>query len=285
MKKFYVKTNENKDKNFELSNRIRDYLIGRGAECEIIKELYSDAKYRYTNPDWIDDEAVCVITIGGDGTLLQAAHDLAGKDVVFLGVNKGHLGFLAETSPDEIIPKLDRLVEGDYSIQERMMLSGKLIRNEENIYDSLALNDIIIHRDGCIRVCDYEVHVNGILLYTFHADGIIVATPTGSTAYSMSAGGPIVNPKAKLIILTPICQHSLDGRSIVLSMDDRIEIKMCPSRNGTKDGSIVSFDGYGTQPAIEGDIVKIERSVFFTKLVKFEKNSFLQVLKDKMGDE
>lgn len=285
MKKFCIITNSSKDKNYELSGSIRDYLINRGAVCVIDMVENDNSDYRYTNPENVPVDTECVITIGGDGTLLQAAHDLISRDVVFLGINKGNLGFLAETGSDNIHRTLDRLLRDEMKIENRMMLKGCVQRNGETIYESVALNDIVIHRNGGIRVSDYRVFVNGLFLNEYHADGMIISTPTGSTAYNLSAGGPIVEPNAMLMVLTPICAHSINGGSIILSAKDSISVEICPPRNQRDDNSMVAFDGYSPLELLEDDIVIIGQSELCTKLAKLDDSSFLQVLKDKMGDE
>lgn len=285
MKKFCIITNSNKDIEYELSNRIKDYLVKKGADCIIDTMINKNASYRYTNPANVPIDTQCVITIGGDGTLLQAAHDLIDRDVVFLGINKGNLGFLAETGTDNIPETLDRLIMDDVKIENRMMLKGQLIRDKEVIYESVALNDIVIHRNGGIRISDYKVFVNDLFLNEYHADGIIISTPTGSTAYNLSAGGPIAQPGAKLIVLTPICAHSINGRSIILSSRDKIAVEICPARNHKDDNSMVAFDGYSPLELQANDIVIIEKSELLAKLAKLDDSSFLQILKNKMGDK
>lgn len=285
MKRFCIITNSDKDKNYELSCRIKDYLCENGADCVAVTETNTDSKYRYTNPENVPENIECVITIGGDGTLLQAAHDLINRDAVFLGINKGHLGFLAETGADNLNDTLDRLLSDDIKIENRMMLKGKVYRNHKLICESVALNDIVIHRNGGIRVSDYKVFVNNLILNEYHADGIIISTPTGSTGYNLSAGGPIVEPNAKLMVLTPICAHSINGRSIILSSKDMVSVEICPQRNQKDDNSLVAFDGYSPLELLAGDMVVIERSDLYTKFAKLDDSSFLQILKNKMGDK
>lgn len=285
MKNFCIITNSSKDNEYKLSNRIKKYLEGTGANCTIDTGNNDGHNYRYTNPDNISEDVQCVITIGGDGTLLQAAHDLVSKDVVFLGINKGNLGFLAETGAEGIEETLDRLISDDIKIEKRMMLKGRIVRNHKVIYESVALNDIVIHRNGGIRVSDYNVFVNDLFLNEYHADGVIIATPTGSTAYNLSAGGPIVEPDANLLMLTPICAHSINGRSIILSSRDKIAVEVCPPRNHKDDNSMVAFDGYSPLELQENDIVTIEKAEVWMKLAKLDDSSFLQILKNKMGDK
>ena len=285
MKKFCIIANSSKDIGYELSEKIKDYLVKKGAECFIDKSMSAESKYRFTNPDLLPEDIECVITIGGDGTLLQAAHDMIEKNVVFLGINKGNLGFLAQNCNVEIYRILDRLMTDDYKIEERMMLSGCVKRNGEVIYKNIALNDIVIHRYGGIRISDYKVFVNDLFLNEYNSDGLICATPTGSTAYSLSAGGPIVQPNANLIVLTPICAHSINGRSIIFSDNDMISVIIKEPRYLKNDKDLVAFDGYTEITLEPDDIVIIKKSKLCTKLVKLDDSSFLQVLKDKMGEK
>jgi len=284
VKKFCIIANAKKDVDYIVSGQIKDYLTSKGAECMIDKFEYRDCNCRYNNPDNIPQDTGCIITVGGDGTLLQAAHDLEKRDAVFVGINKGNLGFLAEMGTDNIHEILDKLMSDDFKIEERMMLKAVVKRDNKVICESVALNDVVIHRNGAIRVCDYNICVNGLYLNRYQADGLIVATPTGSTAYSLSAGGPVVEPNASLMVLTPICSHSINGKSIIFSSKDTIDVEICPSRNGMDDTSIVAFDGFCSMEIHTGDIVSIKKAYTRTKLAKFNDSSFLQVLKDKMGD-
>ncbi|MBR3645796.1 MAG: NAD(+)/NADH kinase [Lachnospiraceae bacterium] len=290
MDKFCIITNNSKDSNYDYSNKIKHYLVSKGASCitdEKETVIESGEEYRYTNPSNIPDDIQCVITIGGDGTILQAAHDLINRDVVIIGINRGNLGYLAVSESNGIEQILDNLIDDNFKKEKRMMLQGRIVREGKTVYESVALNDIIIHRDGGIRVADYDVSVNNTLLNQYHADGVIVATPTGSTAYNLSAGGPIVEPNASLMVLTPICAHSINGRSIVLSSKDVIDIEIGPSRNKKTEGNIVAFDGYCPKDISlkEGDIVEVWKSELATTLAKMDECSFLQILKDKMGEQ
>ncbi|MBE5958044.1 MAG: NAD(+)/NADH kinase [Lachnospiraceae bacterium] len=285
MKNYCIIANSSKDIEYELSEKIRDYLVKKGAKCYVDKSISSDKKYRFTNPDVLPEDIECIITIGGDGTLLQAAHDLIEKNVVFLGINKGNLGFLAQNCNTEIYRILDRLIDDDYKIEERMMLKGIVKRNGEVIYENVALNDIVIHRYGGISISDYKVYVNDLFLNEYNADGLICATPTGSTAYSLSAGGPIVEPNAGLIVLTPICAHSINGRSIIFSDKDMISVIIKEPRYLKNEKDLVAFDGYAEMVLEPDDVIIINKANLCTKLVKLDDSSFLQVLKDKMGEK
>nr|MCR5406196.1 NAD(+)/NADH kinase [Lachnospiraceae bacterium] len=188
MKNFLVVSNKEKDPENKVAGSIKEYLDVRECICSC-RCVTHDNVSRDELEKAVDEGAECVLVLGGDGTLIQVAGALAGKDIPLLGINLGTLGYLAEVERDHIIPTLERLIEDRYDVEERMMLSveTKGIRQE-------ALNDMVITRLGDLRVVRYRLYVNGRCLTTYEADGIIVSTPTGSTGYNLSAGGPIVEP-------------------------------------------------------------------------------------------
>ena len=195
MKKFCVITNSLKDNKLEISYKILDYITKSGCQCVLIDNVdYSTGEYKVLKSKDIPGDTQCIISIGGDGTLLHATKDFIDLDVVFVGVNKGTLGFLAEISPDNVKESLDKLINDDFNIESRMMLDGRIIRDGKQVYSSTVLNDIVIHRGGDLAITDYQVYVNKEILGNYHADGIILSTPTGSTAYNLSAGGPVARP-------------------------------------------------------------------------------------------
>jgi len=175
------------------------------------------------------------------------------------------------------------LMEDRYTLERRMMLDGTLYRGDKIKKRDVALNDIVISRGGVLRVIDFKLFVNGEFLNLYSADGIVIATPTGSTAYNMSAGGPIVSPEASLMVVTPICPHTLNTRSIILSAEDTITIELCTDRSGNNKERLVSFDGDNSQKAYEKDSIKICRSRQCTNIIKLNKISFLEILRKKMS--
>ena len=218
MDRFYIIPNSAKDPSLAFSNRIIGYLEQRGARCHVqqITEKM-EGPYHYTDPDGIPEDTQCIIVLGGDGTLLQAARDVVHKDIPLIGINLGTLGFLAEVDKNSIYPALERLLTDDYELEERMMLEGRIYRGEELIGKDIALNDIVIGREGHLRVIRFKNYVNDAYMNSYNADGIIISTPTGSTGYSLSAGGPVVSPSASMMIMTPIAPHTMNTRSIILS--------------------------------------------------------------------
>lgn len=274
MEKFYVIANSVKDKDGSMARRIAGYLQAHGKICLT----------GHQQGDKIPPDMDCIIVLGGDGTLLRAAREAVELQIPLLGINLGTLGYLAEIDKKSIYPALDSLMQGDYEIERRMMLKGRVYRKEELLAENIALNDIVISRDGPLRVLRFTNRVNNSFLNTYTADGIIVSSPTGSTGYSLSAGGPIISPSASLLLLTPLAPHTLNSRSIVFSGEDKITVELGPARDGTTEYGVASFDG-GEGVRIEtGDRIEIEKSEQDTRIVKISNSSFLETLRLKMGN-
>lgn len=266
-----------------MTNRIMGFLkdMGKQCGCQDIDEDTDGTQYRYTNADIVPENTDCVIVLGGDGTLLQAARDLIDRELPLLGVNIGTLGFLTDTDMDNVKETLCQIDEGRFEIDSRMMLDGYVYRNNELIYQNTALNDVVINRRGILSVIDFDVCVNDEYLNSYSADGVIISTATGSTAYSLSAGGPIVQPNAQLLMLTPICPHTLNKRSIIFGADDEISIQIGDNKK-LKEERVATFDGEMFCHMISGDRIVIKRSDKKTRLIKTNKLSFLQRIRTKM---
>lgn len=295
MKHFYIITNGHKDRNLEKTNYIRSYLEQHQLKCTV--QVQESAEQRYTDSAKIPWDVDCILVLGGDGTLLEAARDTINRDIPLLGINLGTLGYLAEVEDTGLEAALNQLMEGNYEVEQRMMLTGRVVRgsihekmHEEKgigrygIEESHALNDIAITRSGSLQIIRFQVYVNGQFLNEYHADGVIVATPTGSTGYNLSAGGPIVEPKAELLLVTPICAHTLNTRSIILSPWDRVEIRIGTGHDEALQQVEVNFDGSHTLTLYTGDKVEIEKAVMTTGIVKLNRVSFLEVLHRKMSE-
>lgn len=272
--------NSDKDENLTLSYEIADYLTSCGMRC-IIRGKDQEKEDSYGQ--LLTEEADCILVLGGDGTLLRAARKLSDRGIPFLGINLGHLGYLAEIERQNVQMALQKLIEDDYTVEERMMLTGSVHVDGRQTGQDVALNDIVINRHGNLRVVNYDVYVNDQYLNSFTADGMIVSTPTGSTGYSLSAGGPIVSPTASMLLLTPICPHTLNSRSIIFSGEDRIRIQIGEGRRGGRDDACVTFDGDSSFPMRTGDYVEIQRSGAVTRILKINQVSFLEVLRDKLS--
>lgn len=288
MEKYCIITNIQKDRDFAVSNEIKTYLEKHGKLCTIlehgnVENEKEENPYRYTDPHKLEADTDCVLVLGGDGTLIQAARDLLGKNIPLLGVNFGTLGYLTGVEKQNILPALDHLMEDEYTLEKRMMLEGTVISKGNPPKRDVALNDIVISRSGALRVIDFKIYVNGEFLNLYSADGIIISTPTGSTAYNMSAGGPIVSPQASLLVVTPICPHTLNTRSIILSSEDKITIELCRDRSGTDEERMVSFDGDNSKKVYAGATIEICRSAQYTNIIKLDRLSFLETLREKMS--
>lgn len=284
MEHFYLIANPTKDAELKTAHSIRDYLTGRGKTCIIDVGARKKGQEGYTYNGRISAETDCIIVLGGDGTLLQAATDLAERIIPFLGINMGTLGFLAEVGQTEFEGALDKLIKNEYEIEERMMLAGKSFNRREMIDEAVALNDIVITRKGSLQIINLNIYVNGQFLHRYHADGVIAATPTGSTGYSLSAGGPVVEPGAELIVLSPICPHSMQSRSIVLSPKDTVTVEIESGRDGEIQEVEAIFDGCHKVALCTGEKIEIRKSGQTTGIVKLSQVSFLEVLHRKMSD-
>lgn len=287
MNSFLVITNRQKDPLFTCTNRIRGYLERHGKICFVEAENTEELK--------IPEETECVIVLGGDGTVLRAARCAADKNVPLIGVNLGTLGYLAEINSGDLEEALTQLMKDDFIREKRMMLSGAVIPSDDRRgaerntagggLSSFALNDIAITRKGSLQIIVLHIYVNGQLLQTCHADGILVATPTGSTGYNLSAGGPVVEPHAELILLTPICPHSMSSRTIVLSAQDEVVIEIGKRKEGAEQEVEACFDGSVKMAMHAGDRMKIKRAEKVAQMLKIRQDSFVEVLRKKLNAE
>ncbi len=220
-----------------------------------------------------------IIALGGDGTLLSVARQAAALNLPVLGINLGHLGFLAEIEKHEIEQSLAKLCAGDYSIEKRIMLSASLSYQNGKTIVADALNDVVVSRSQGNRLIDIILHVGNEFVDDYKADGMIVATPTGSTAYSMSAGGPILDPAVKSFVITPICPHKLYSKTIVAP--DDVEITMTISNQNPRP-AMVSCDGQNALPFSKDDVLTLRRSSNSAQLVKINGSRFYSVLQHKL---
>ncbi len=283
MKHFLIVTNKLKDPQFVWTERIRGYLERFGCTCSVYAGEISKETWRTILRER-KERADAILVLGGDGTMINTARDTADGRIPVLGIRLGTLGYLTEVECGNLEPALNRLLEGAYAVEERMMLSGQVIRAGNLLADARALNDIAITRNGRLQMLYFMIHVNGILLREYYADGIILATPTGSTGYNMSAGGPIVEPGARLILLTPICAHTLQTRSVILRPEDEIVIRI-REREGRENQPVeVCFDGGQNLALLPGDEVRITKSEKSASLIRLSEASFLDVLHQKLSD-
>ncbi len=286
MKKIIIIANVLKDKELSITNRIVKILNDNQIVCTIYtvpRMDGGDEGHSDIGIGIVEDDTDCIIIVGGDGTLIQAARELSGADVPMIGVNLGHLGYLAEIEQDNIEEMIDMIIREKYRIQSRIMLEGGVYRGGRQIYHDIALNDIVCARSAKLSVIDFKVYVNDEFLNDYSADGIIISTPTGSTAYNLSAGGPVLEPGANIIVITPICTHTLGVRSIVLSAASDIAIEICPTRHYDDNHSSVYYDGNVSYALESGDVIRIKMSEQKTKIMKLNSMSFVEVLHKKMN--
>lgn len=292
MKSFYIITNKYKDPEGKHTRTIEKYLISKGAECicQIDSEGLESESSNYSNPDVVPENVDCVIVLGGDGTLIQAARDLCDRDIPLWGVNIGTLGYLTDSEMDRVFDNLDLLLQDKFDYDSRMMLEGAIFNNDSKVFSDMALNDVVISRNGALRLIYFDIYVNGEYLNSYSADGVIVSTATGSTAYSLSAGGPIIQPNARLIMITPVCPHSLNKRSIIFSSEDVISIVVTSKKNPVNkksasevaDSIIATFDGESFYELKDGDRVEVKKNEKASRFIKTSKVSFLERIRNKM---
>lgn len=277
MKNFLIIPNRQKDTGLALTGHIRDTLVRMGAKCNIYDGYYNDV-----TPIKVPENTECILVIGGDGTILAAAGRLVGQNIPLLGVNLGTLGFLADVDLKELPETLKDLVEDRYELEQRMMLRAEVYRNGECSGAYTALNDFVISRRSFSRVIGLSIEINDVLIAQYHADGVIVCTPTGSTSYNLSAGGPIINPTCKNFVVTPICPHSLAIRSVVLAKSDVVTITLENIRHGQREEAVISPDGREGVVLRPGDQVRIYKAEESTPFIKMKEVSFVKILKEKL---
>ncbi|HEY6305378.1 MAG TPA: NAD(+)/NADH kinase [Candidatus Angelobacter sp.] len=219
-----------------------------------------------------------VVVLGGDGTLLSAARSVAEAGIPILGINLGSLGFLTETRQDEIAQALADVDAGRCELSLRSMLHCEVLRKGKFVANYDALNDIVMNQRAVARITEFEVRVNGTFVSNYQADGLIVATPTGSTAYSLAAGGPILAPNVPGFVITPVASHALTNRPLVVQDDAVVEIRLTV----TREQGYLTIDGQQGVPLEEGDIVQCRKSDLKVKLFKLPNRTFFQVLRAKL---
>ncbi len=226
----------------------------------------------------IPDDLLCMIVLGGDGTFLSAARFIENLKIPLMGVKFGEVGFLAETTEDNLNKAITLMLEGKYTIQKRTRLDIKVVRGNEQIIDVDVLNDAVINKSALSRLASCAVYLDSTYLTTYRADGLIVATPTGSTAYSLAAGGPVVYPAVPSIILTPICPFTLTNRPLIIPDSTRIEIRL----EGSPEDIILTLDGQEGFEMDPKDKIFIKKSRNDIKMISFEDQSYFKVLKTRL---
>jgi len=257
-------------------------LAGRG--CRVLLDESAAAYFEEPAAAVVDRQALArrcdlAIVVGGDGTLLNAARSLVDADVPVLGVNLGRLGFLADVSPREMPERLDQVLAGEYEQDERALLHASVIRNGNSVSESDALNDVVIHKWDIARMIELDTRIDGRFLNSLRADGLIVSTPTGSTAYALSGGGPIVEPSLAALVLVPVCPHTLSNRPIVLSDAVSIEILV---HGGDGSQAQMTCDGQVNFSLVAGDLVRIRRKAQTLRLIHPGGHDHFEIMRKKL---
>lgn len=263
-----IVANNSKVKAPPLAKEIDTYLKNNNVESFYFEDLY-DNKENYNHINNMDT----IIVLGGDGTILNLFHSMENKSIPILCINLGSFGFMAETVLDDYKIAIDKLLNKDYSISERVIIEVNIERNNGDIIKEYAMNEFVL--GSCQNVCLLHIdsYINNNYFVRYKADGLIISTPTGSTAYNLSAGGPIVNPNLNAYILTPICPHALCERPIVIPKEDILSLK-CINNNKI----LLTNDGQWNIDIFEGDIINFKISEYSCKLIEFSKNSYYKKL-------
>ncbi|MEN6448393.1 MAG: NAD(+)/NADH kinase [Syntrophaceae bacterium] len=261
-----------------LSARVTQWAKDNKFDCLMEDHIADFFQQEHTCDVW--EKSELFIAIGGDGTLLRVLRMLAPREAPILGIHMGYLGFLTEVTEDEVFEALDSLKNGRYIRDERIMFEATLLRGDDVITTQHILNDVVITKGALARIIDIEVCTDSTYITTFRADGLIVSTPTGSTAYNLAAGGPIVHPHVPAMILNPICPHVLSNRSIVLP--DLQEVTMIVKSGKASDNIYLTLDGQMGFPLRAGDRIRVKRSTFKAIMLRFPQRDYFKVLRSKL---
>lgn len=280
MKNIGVVTNKDKDKGLIYTNQLIESIKKHGGNVILptpnsksgMDGLDGEVEEIYNKCDLI-------ISLGGDGTFLKTARTAYLANIPILGINLGALGFLTDIEKGEIDKSVESIFNNNYIIEERMMLSSKIYKGGKLFAQDVAINDVVISRGGIPRILHLSIFIDDNLCEMFPCDGIVVATPTGSTAYSLSAGGPIVEPTSKLIVVTPICPHILYSKSFI--SEEHRRIKICVA-DGFEHDAMVTVDGQKIYEITGGDYIEVEKTNTKVKILKINSKNFFTILRNKL---
>lgn len=282
MKKVGILPNLEKDENLDVTKRIVCYLLEHGCMPSLTEEVAHIAGLEMyaRKEEELFQFSDFLISLGGDGTLLSVGRRSARYNRPILGINLGNLGFLTADDKNYAERAIDQVLQGNYKVEKRMMLEASIFAEPKRMEGLLALNDICITRGFSSKILELNMFVNDEYVDTLRADGVIVCTPTGSTAYNLSAGGPILKGDANSIAITPICPHTLNSRSIIVSADDAITVEVCTRSD---EDFTVSADGQNTMTLKRKNVVQIKKSNFYTTIIKTKHLGFYDVLRQKLA--
>lgn len=283
MEEYCIISNTEKDVGRKYARRVMELLSEAGKKCDDITQR----SHRRDEEDYIDKERLekkydCAVVLGGDGTIIRSARELARKGIPILGINIGTLGYLAAAEGRELKDALNAVLNGNFRVEERMMVTGSIYSLDTLLCRDIALNDLVISRNGYSRIITVNVYVNDEFVDQYKGDGMIISTPTGSTGYNLSAGGPIVKHDSEVTIITPICPHSRSARSVVVPSQDKISVELVESKKTREDEAIVSFDGRSGIQLGRGARVDIKRADTVAKLIVINDKTFFDVVNKKL---
>ena len=264
-------------------NELVDYLRSRKKQIILDKccaKLINNSDSEIFDASELGKQSDLVIAIGGDGTMLKASHALCDFNVPLLGINLGHLGFLADIPADNITKNMDKILNGNYVEDIRFLLNGQVFRNEKCIYEDYALNDIVIQKWNIAHLLELKTYIDGTFVHTHRSDGMIVSSPTGSTAYALAGGGPILEPSLDALLLVPICPHSLTNRPIVIDGNSSIEIEI---KTREMDNARLAIDGEVKQELASNDRIKISKKNKSIKLIHPSEHDQYHILREKLN--
>ncbi len=286
MRHFCIITNSDKGANAQIAQRAVQYLRAHDADCVILPNFLEETRgiRHFTAVQDIPKDAECAIVLGGDGTMIQAAIDLVHCDVPILGVNTGTLGFLTEVECQNLEEALERLLKDDYTTESRIMLKETAkFKGEDSRTSCYALNDMVIAKQGECRLITVKVFQGEELVDIYRADGLIVATPTGSTGYNLSAGGPVLVPGLHATVITPICAHSLNKRSLLLDAKERIVLEIGQTKEAGEDTAVLQADGRTVGMLKTGDRLVLEVPHATTDFIKLSGLNFYEKMRQKLN--
>lgn len=265
--------------------RLLEWAHGKGIKLIGEPELDQSRIERQTNcrieireRDELARTVDLIVVLGGDGTMIATARLLGTREIPVVGINYGTLGYLAEFTVEEMLPAMERILRGEFAVEKRMLLNARLMRDDAEVAQSSALNEVVVGKSARARIIEIEIRIDGQFVNSFRADGLLVSTPTGSTAYNLSAGGPIIYPSMSAVVITPVCPHTLSNRPLVVPGDVNVEIRLLTQNEDvalTLDGQV----GFAMQ---WNDRVLIERSRTTFNLVQRSQRNYFEVLRNKL---
>jgi len=263
----------------DVAGELLRWLEERGYQPLIESHLARHMNIPGVNAADMPDQADLVVVLGGDGTLISTARIIGERNIPILAVNLGSLGFITEITLDELYPALEKCLSGNFRISERLMLQAVVERDNREMASHLVLNDVVINKGALARIVDLKTKVNCFDLTTFKADGLIISTPTGSTGYSLSAGGPIITPSMNCIVITPICPHTLTNRPLVIDDDSLVTIMV---KSLDDEDVFLTLDGQVGLELKSGDVIHVSRACHTARLVMSERRDYFEILRTKL---